>query len=94
MNFFQRWNFIERARQERQLWDAFERGDDLVTGERPVEDIDPYVLDEVSGAVPRLIVHKRHIRSTAFCKGSRTKHQSCFAPSSTPYQWASEEPHK
>ena len=29
MNFFQRWNFIERARQERQLWDAFERGDDL-----------------------------------------------------------------
>jgi len=29
MNVFQRWNFIERARQERQLWDAFERGDDL-----------------------------------------------------------------
>jgi len=27
--FFQRWNFIERARLERQLWDAFERGDDL-----------------------------------------------------------------
>ncbi len=28
-NFLQRWNFIERARQERLLWDAFERGDDL-----------------------------------------------------------------
>ncbi len=27
--FFQRWNFIERARLERQLWEAFERGDDL-----------------------------------------------------------------
>jgi hypothetical protein len=27
--FLQRWNFIERARLERQLWDAFERGDDL-----------------------------------------------------------------
>jgi hypothetical protein len=27
--FFQRWNFIERARLERQLWDAFERGEDL-----------------------------------------------------------------
>lgn len=28
-SFFQRWNFIERARLERQLWDAFERGEDL-----------------------------------------------------------------
>jgi len=27
--FLQRWNFIERARQERQLWEAFERGEDL-----------------------------------------------------------------
>lgn len=27
--FLQRWNFIERARLERQLWDAFEAGDDL-----------------------------------------------------------------
>jgi hypothetical protein len=25
----QRWNFIERARLERELWDAFERGEDL-----------------------------------------------------------------
>jgi hypothetical protein len=29
MSFFQRWNFIERARLERQLWEAFERGDNL-----------------------------------------------------------------
>ena len=29
MTLFQRWNFIERAKLERQLWDAFERGDDL-----------------------------------------------------------------
>lgn len=27
--WMRRWNFIERARLERQLWDAFERGDDL-----------------------------------------------------------------
>ena len=27
--WFQRWNFIERARLERQLWDCFERGEDL-----------------------------------------------------------------
>ncbi|MEB3265368.1 MAG: hypothetical protein VKN13_02000 [Cyanobacteriota bacterium] len=27
--FLQRWNFIERARLERQLWDALERGDNL-----------------------------------------------------------------
>ena len=27
--WMQRWNFIERARHERQLWDAFERGEDL-----------------------------------------------------------------
>ena len=29
MTFLQRWNFIERARLERQLWDAFERGENL-----------------------------------------------------------------
>ena len=29
MLWLQRWNFIERARQERVLWDAFERGDNL-----------------------------------------------------------------
>ena len=29
MLWLQRWNFIARARLERQLWEAFERGDDL-----------------------------------------------------------------
>ena len=29
--WLQRWNFIERARLERQLWDAFEQGKDLET---------------------------------------------------------------
>ena len=29
MLWLQRWNFIERARQERVLWDAFEGGEDL-----------------------------------------------------------------
>ena len=29
IGLLQRWNFIERARLERRLWDAFERGDDL-----------------------------------------------------------------
>ena len=29
MEWLQRWNFIERARLERQLWEAFERGEDL-----------------------------------------------------------------
>lgn len=29
MLWLQRWNFIERARLERELWDAFERGEDL-----------------------------------------------------------------
>ena len=27
--WLQRWNFIERARLERQLWEAFERGEEL-----------------------------------------------------------------
>ena len=27
--FLQRWNFIERAKLERELWDAFEQGEDL-----------------------------------------------------------------
>jgi hypothetical protein len=29
MAWLERWNFIARARLERELWDAFERGDDL-----------------------------------------------------------------
>jgi len=29
ISFLQRWNFIERARHERRLWEAFERGEDL-----------------------------------------------------------------
>ncbi|MBD2550659.1 hypothetical protein H6G65_13905 [Microcystis elabens FACHB-917] len=29
MSWLQRWNFIERARIERQLWEAFERREDL-----------------------------------------------------------------
>ena len=29
MSFFQRWNFIERARHERALWEAFEQGQDI-----------------------------------------------------------------
>lgn len=33
--WLQRWNFIERARLERQLWDVFEAGGDL---EARVED--------------------------------------------------------
>ncbi|MEO1003737.1 MAG: hypothetical protein AAFX65_11580 [Cyanobacteria bacterium J06638_7] len=28
-NWLQRWNFIERARVERLLWDAFERGEPI-----------------------------------------------------------------
>ncbi|MEY4801494.1 MAG: hypothetical protein RLZZ274_225, partial [Cyanobacteriota bacterium] len=27
--WLQRWNFIDRAKLERQLWDAFERQEDL-----------------------------------------------------------------
>ena len=29
VGFLQRWNFIERARVERELWDAFERGEPI-----------------------------------------------------------------
>ncbi|MFM7236341.1 MAG: hypothetical protein ACKOYK_06165 [Cyanobium sp.] len=29
MAWLQRWNFIARARLERELWEAFEQGDDL-----------------------------------------------------------------
>ncbi len=31
MLWLQRWNFIERARLEREIWDAFERGEDIDT---------------------------------------------------------------
>lgn len=29
MPWLQRWNFIERAKLERQLWDAFDRGESI-----------------------------------------------------------------
>jgi hypothetical protein len=29
LNLLRRWNFIERARLERELWDAYEAGDDM-----------------------------------------------------------------
>lgn len=29
MLWLRRWNFIERARLERELWEAYERGEDL-----------------------------------------------------------------
>ena len=42
--FLQRWNFIERARLERQLWEAFERKEDL---EALVENCQPGFQKEV-----------------------------------------------
>ncbi len=42
--FLQRWNFIERARLERQLWDAFERGEPI---EQLVEACEPGFQKEV-----------------------------------------------
>jgi hypothetical protein len=42
--FLQRWNFIERARLERQLWEAFERKEDL---EALVENCPPGFQKEV-----------------------------------------------
>ena len=39
-----RWNFIERARLERQLWDAFERGEPI---EQLVEQCEPGFQKEV-----------------------------------------------
>lgn len=40
MGLLQRWNFIERARLERELWDAFERGEPIeqLVEECPAED--------------------------------------------------------
>ena len=40
--WLQRWNFIERARVERQLWDAFERGE-------PIEDLVADCREAVAG---------------------------------------------
>ena len=40
MLWLKRWNFIERARLERELWDAFERGDPIeeLVADCPAED--------------------------------------------------------
>ena len=38
MGWLQRWNFIERARLERELWDAFQRGEPI---EQLVETCEP-----------------------------------------------------
>ena len=43
-DWLQRWNFIERARLERQLWDAFERGESI---EQLVEQCEPGFCKEV-----------------------------------------------
>ncbi|NDC35686.1 MAG: hypothetical protein EBZ51_10000 [Synechococcaceae bacterium WB9_2_112] len=43
--WLQRWNFIERARHERSLWEAFERGENL---EQLVAELSQQV--QVSGA--------------------------------------------
>ncbi|WP_398335647.1 hypothetical protein [Vulcanococcus sp.] len=42
--WLQRWNFIERAKLERQLWDAFERGEPI---EQLVERCEPGFMKEV-----------------------------------------------
>jgi hypothetical protein len=42
--WLQRWNFIERARLERQLWDAFERGEAI---EELVDQCEPGFQKEV-----------------------------------------------
>ena len=44
MGLLQRWNFIERARLERELWDAFERGEPI---EQLVEACEPGFRREV-----------------------------------------------
>jgi hypothetical protein len=44
--WLQRWNFIERARLERELWDAFERGEPI---EQLVEQCQPGFRREVWG---------------------------------------------
>jgi hypothetical protein len=42
--WLKRWNFIERARLERQLWDAFERGESI---EQLVDQCEPGFKKEV-----------------------------------------------
>ncbi|MEB3331777.1 MAG: hypothetical protein VKI83_04725 [Synechococcaceae cyanobacterium] len=42
--WMQRWNFIERARYERQLWEAFERGEPI---EQLVQGCEPGLRQEV-----------------------------------------------
>ena len=42
--WLQRWNFIERAKLERELWEAFERGEEL---EPLVEQCEPGFRREV-----------------------------------------------
>ena len=50
--WLQRWNFIERARLERQLWDAFERGEPI---EQMVEQCEPGFQKEVWSTTAVLI---------------------------------------
>lgn len=44
MPWLQRWNFIERAKLERQLWDAFDRGE-------PIEQLVEQCQDEFTKEV-------------------------------------------
>jgi hypothetical protein len=58
--WLQRWNFIDRARLERQLWDAFERGEPI---EQLVEQCEPGFQKEVwSITAPRIRKIERMMR--------------------------------
>ena len=60
MGWLQRWNFIERARLERELWDAFERGEPI---EQLVEQCEPGFRREVwSTTVTRIRKIERMMR--------------------------------
>ncbi|CAK6699572.1 hypothetical protein VB734_04540 [Synechococcus sp. BA-124 BA4] len=49
MLWLKRWNFIERARLERELWDAFEAGDDI---EAMVEQLRSSLAEGPPGGTP------------------------------------------
>jgi len=60
VQWLQRWNFIERARLERELWDAFERGEPI---EQLVEQCEPgFRRDVWSTTVVRIRKIERMMR--------------------------------
>jgi hypothetical protein len=59
MIWLRRWNFIERARLERQLWEAFERGEPI---EERVQELRAELEGSLAAGTPPAALEEQRLR--------------------------------